>query len=102
MLQGLQFALVVIALAAVWSKTRLYNDDDNSIIMDLITTDVKSNIKMYADGNAYDIVLLIAVFVFSFQSFDLSCLVLVRFHIRTSWLRMMIGQFVLRNRLRVS
>ena len=68
-LQGLQFTLVVIALTAVWSKTRLYNDDDNSIITTLSTTDVKSNIEMYADGNAYDIVLLIAVFCVFFPVF---------------------------------
>eukprot|EP00815_Leptocylindrus_aporus_P000870 CAMPEP_0116056510 /NCGR_PEP_ID=MMETSP0322-20121206/4063_1 /TAXON_ID=163516 /ORGANISM="Leptocylindrus danicus var. apora, Strain B651" /LENGTH=536 /DNA_ID=CAMNT_0003540353 /DNA_START=125 /DNA_END=1735 /DNA_ORIENTATION=- len=68
-LQGLQFTLVVIALTAVWSKTRLYNDDDNSVIMELITSDVKSNIEMYADGNAYDIVLLIAVFCVFFPVF---------------------------------
>ena len=69
LLQGLQFALVVIALTAVWSKTRLYNDADNSIITTLSTTDVKSNIEMYADGNAYDIVLLIAVFCVFFPVF---------------------------------
>jgi len=65
----LQGALVIIAFTKTWSKTRLLNQSDYSIISELSTTDVWSNIEMYEDSDCWEIVILIVVFCVFFPMF---------------------------------
>jgi len=61
-----QFVLAIVAMSTCWSKGRLLNLSNDSIIMELETTDMGSNIEMYSDAGYYELVSFTYIFCIFF------------------------------------